>query len=523
VTAAAPPAATRSRTAVLATMCTAVVLVVAGVSSLNVALPSIASALEADQTQLQWIVDAYALVLAALLLPFGALGDRLGRKKLMVAGLVVMVGGAVASALAGSPEALVVARAVSGLGAALVFPGTLSTITNVFPPDQRGRAVGAWAAAASVGGILGLLASGALVEAFWYGSVFVAFAGASALVLVALAVVVPDTSDPAHANLDPLGSLLSALGVGAVVLGVIEGPVKGWTSAFTFTSLAVGAVALAGFVLWELRTPRPILDVRLFARRAFAVGSASVFVQFLVAFGFFFLGAQFVAYVFGYGPLQTGLSLLPIAVLLVPLSSRAPALAARYGRGPVGAAGLALIAVGLVLFAGLGAGAAYWQFALALVVFGAGMGLAASPATEAIVESLPMAKQGVASAVNDTAREVGGALGIALLGSVFNSAYRSSVSDALAGAPDQVVEAVKASPGIGLEVAGRVGEQGQALAATVVGSFTDGWHLAVLVAAGVAAVAAVAMAVFGPRRAAAAADVLDEPGVPLAGLAVDEA
>jgi predicted MFS family arabinose efflux permease len=374
-----------------------------------------------------------------------------------------------------------------------------------------------------VGGILGVVASGALVETFWYGSVFVAFAIASVIGVLAIAAVVPDTSDPSHANLDPLGAVLSAAGVGAVVLAIIEGPVKGWTSTFTITSLVVGAAALVGFVVWELRTPRPILDVRLFARRAFAVGSASVLVQFLVAFGFFFVGAQFVSYVFGYGPFQTGISLLPIAILLVPLSQRAPGLAARFGRGAVGAAGLALIAVGLLAFSRLGSDASYWEFALALVVFGAGMGLAATPATEAIVESLPMAKQGVASAVNDTAREVGGALGIAIFGSVFNSAYRSEVGTLLAGAPAQLVDAVQASPAIGLQAAERLGSQGPALADAVVDSFASGWHVTLLVAAAIAAVAAVGMAVFGPRRAEAGDDALDEPDVVLTGLAVDEA
>jgi EmrB/QacA subfamily drug resistance transporter len=479
---------------VLATIVLAVLLVVMSVSSLNVALPSIGRALEASQSDLQWIIDGYAMVLAALLLPFGALGDRYGRKRFLVAGLFVLAAASIVAALVGDVGGLISARVVAGVGAAAVFPATLSTVTATFPPEQRGRAVGTWAAAASVGGIVGVLVSGIVIEAFDdYAAIFWLTGSLTALCFLLAAKFVPDSADPSHAHLDPPGTLLSVAAVGGLVLGITEGPVQGWSDPLAAGSLAVGVVAAVAFVLWELRTTTPLLDVRLFANRAFSTGSLSIFLQFFAAFGFFFIGAQYLAVVRGYGPLATGFGLLPLGLLVPPLSRNAPRLAARYGRGIIGGIGLSCIAAGFLVLTRLQVDSPYLLFVSGLVVFGAGMGLAAAPATEAIVGSLPAAKQGVASAVNDVSRELGGALGIAVIGSAFNTAYRAAVDSGVtgSGAPQQLVDVVRSSPAAAEGIAAQAGPVGEAILGVVQSSFMDGFHVALSVGAAAAAVGAV--------------------------------
>jgi EmrB/QacA subfamily drug resistance transporter len=478
-------------------MCAAVVLIIGAVAGLNTVVPTIGRELGATQSQLTWVVDAFALALAALLLPMGALGDRYGRKRLMLIGFVILAGGSMAGAVVGSVDALIVTRAVAGVGAAMVFPGTLSTLTAAVPRQRRGQAIGLWTASASLGGTVGTLAAGLLVQVWWFGSVFVAL-GVSALVVGALTLIfAPESSDPSHAHLDPGGSLLAALGIGGVVLAVIEGPVSGWTSRSTVAAGAVGAIGLVGFVFWELRTDRPLLDVRLFTRPAFAWGTVSLFVQFLVVFGFFFTAAQFLGFVSDYGPLGIALALLPVGVLLPVLAARAPGWAARRGRGLVGAGGLLLMAVGAAVFATVGTESHYWVFAAALIVFGAGMGLAGPPATEAVIDALPAEKQGVASAVNDLARELGGAVGIAVLGTVLSSAYRASMDANITAVPAGTLEAVRDSAGAGLSVAAAQGNE--VLAEAVRTALSHGFTMAMLVAAGCLVVTAVLVAWRTPR------------------------
>jgi MFS family permease len=308
---------------------------------------------------------------------------------------------------------------------------------------------------------------------------------------------VPETNDPEHANLDPVGSVLSLVGVGGLVFGITEGPVKGWTDPLTLAGFAAAVVGLAGFAAWELRTTRPLLDLRLFRRRGFATGTVSIFVQYIVVFGYFFVAAQYLAFVAGYGPFAIAAALLPVGILLPYASTKAPAWARRFGRGPVGAAGLVLMAAGCFAFATVDATTSYWWFAAALTVFGAGMGLAAPPATEAIVEALPRAQQGVASATNDVARELGGALGIALLGSALTSGYRSSVDDA-SSLPADVAPIVRDSAPAGLEVAGTSSDP-MAVITVVERSVTDGFTGAMLLAGALLAVGALYVAWRTPR------------------------
>jgi MFS family permease len=281
------------RNLILAAMCSALVMVVAGVSMLATSLPRLAADLGASQSSQQWIVDAYALMLAALLLPAGALGDRYGRRGTLIAGVALFGGASALAAGVSTPSQLIALRALMGVGAALLMPGTLSTITSVFSEEERAKAVGIWAGFATAGGTLGILISGALLEQFFWGSIFLVTAAIAVVTLVAIILVVPSTKAPERVAFDPLGSVFSALGTGLLVLGIIEGPVRGWTDLITLIGLAGGVAFIVGFVFLELRVAAPLLDPRLFVRHGFATGSASLFLQFFAMFAFFFVSLQY--------------------------------------------------------------------------------------------------------------------------------------------------------------------------------------------------------------------------------------
>ena len=485
----APPSGRfASRTLILAVMCLALVMVVSGVSMITNALPHLASGLGASQSDQQWIIDAYGLTLAALLLPAGALGDRYGRRGALVAGVAIFGLTALAAVWVDTPGQLIALRAAMGVGAALIMPGTLSTITSVFPPDERPKAVGIWAGFAGAGGTLGILLSGALLERFSWSSVFVVTAVLALLTLVGILLVVPATRASEHVGLDPAGTVLSALGIGALVFGIIEGPVQGWTSPSTAIGLVAGVVLLTAFVLVELRIEHPLLDPRLFRRRGFATGSASLFLQFFAMFGFFFVALQFLQLVLGYSTFVAALALMPMTAVMLPLSAVSGTLSERWGHKLVGGAGLAVSAVGFALFAAVGRSSSYWGFLVATLVIGAGAALAMTPATNAIVASLPRAKQGVASAVNDTARELGAAFGVAVLGSAFNTGYRDSIVDHLGGLGAEAAEQAKEAPALALQVAQAIGDH--ALVDAARSAFTSGMRYATLLGAGLLLVGA---------------------------------
>lgn len=467
---------------VIAAMCSAVVLIIAAVAALSPVLSTIGAELRPTQTELQWVVDAFAVTLAALLLPMGAVGDRFGRRRLMLVGFAVFVMAAVWGAMASDVQSLIASRALGGVGAAMIFPGTLATLTATMPKEKRGLAIGLWTASASLGGTIGMVIAGGLVEFFWYGSIFIFLAMAGALSGVMTFAFVAETSDAGHAHIDVVGSTLSLIGVGALVVGVIEGPLRGWADPVTAAGLVVGILALAAFVWWELRSATPLLDVRLFRVRGFRMGSLLVFAQFFVVFGFFFVAAQYLGFVREYSPFQIAAALLPVGLLLPIMSLKAPAWSGRWGRGRVGAMGLGLMALATGTFAFMEQSTPYWAFAAALTVFGAGMGLSGPPGTEAIVEALPPAKQGVASAMNDLSRELGGAMGIALIGSALTVGYRASVDERAADFDSGMVDAARDSAAVGLVAA----DQGSGLAGQVVGviqqALVDGFSTAMVVA-----------------------------------------
>ncbi|MBI1378206.1 MAG: MFS transporter [Frankiales bacterium] len=481
----------RRRRLVLVVVALALMMVVSAVSGLNVALPDLAVATGATQTQLQWIVDAYTVVFAGLLLFAGAVGDRYGRRGTLVAGLVVFGAAAAVALVTTDPQTIIAVRAVMGVGAALTMPTTLSIITTSFPEEERGRAVGLWVGVAGGGAVLGLFASGLLLQWFSWSSFFALNVTLAVLALAGTLAFVPGSRDDHPPALDALSALLSLIGVSGLVFGIIEGPTQGWGDPMVVGALVVGVVALALFVLRELRKDSPMLDPRLFTLRGFGTGSASLTVQFFAAFGFFFITLQYLQFVVGLSPLMSAVCLLPLPFVLIPLARQAPRLADRFGFRRIASLGLVSMAIGFLVISRIQVDLAYWLFAIGLVFFAIGMALAATPATTAIVRSLPAAKQGVASAVNDTSREFGSAIGIAVLGSVLNSAYRSGMTDAVAGLPDRLAQAALDSVAfVSYAPLDQLGPRGAALAAAAKQSFVDGVSAAVVVGSVVLLVAA---------------------------------
>jgi EmrB/QacA subfamily drug resistance transporter len=478
------------RRLVLAAMCLALATVVSAVSSLNVALPDIARDLGATLTQLQWVVDAYAVVFSGLLLLAGALGDRYGRRPMLLGGLVLFSAAAAGGLVADSPGALIAIRAVMGVGAAGIMPATLSIITNVFPEGERDRAVAIWAGVAAASALLGLLVSGALLEGLSWHAVFAFSSGLGLVALLAGFVLAPN-SKLDRARLDVVGAALSSLGLGALVYGIIEGPQRGWTDPVTLGAFAVACVLVAAFVGWELHRDEPLLDPRLFRLPGFGAGTASITVQFFAFFGFIFVILQYVQFVLGYSPLQAGLALMPIAVLAMSLAPRVPRLLDRFGPARVGPLGLVSMAGGFAVFATADVDSGYLLLLGGLVLLGVGVALATTPATTAIVSSLPASKQGVASAVNDLSREVGGALGIAVLGSALIDRYQAGVAGVASHLPAHLAGPAKDALPAALAIADKLGgTKGAALASQAQSAFVDGLSLAMIVAAASAAAAA---------------------------------
>jgi EmrB/QacA subfamily drug resistance transporter len=480
-----------TRRAVLPVICLALATVVAAVASLNVAIPSIARDTHATQTQLSWIIDAYALVFAALLLLGGAFGDRYGRRLALLIGLGLFGAGSLAAMTVSDPGWLIALRGVLGVGASLVMPATLSTITSTFPAEQKARAVGAWAGVAGASAILGLLTSGILLEAWSWRAVFGLNVVLAVLAIAGTLRVIPESADPDAPRLDTFGALITVGGLGVLVYSIIEAPTAGWASARTLAGIAAGLVILAGFVVWELTRRNPLLDPRLFGHRAFTAGTVSITMQFFGFFGFIFLVLQYLQLVRDDSPLVAALSLIPMALAMMPTARVvAPRLIARAGQRWVCVFGLALIAGGFLVLAQLGATSSYWLLLAGLLPLGAGMGLAMLPATTAITDALPTDKQGVGSAVNDLSRELGGALGIAVLGSVMQSIYRNHLD--VASLPGPLADKAHSSPALASRLPA-IADQARA-------AFVDGMQSALLLAAAVAALAAVTVVVLLHRR-----------------------
>lgn len=491
------------RWSVLGVLCLSLLVVGLDNTILNVALPSLVRDLHASNTQLQWIVDAYTIVFASALLVAGSLGDRFGRRGALLIGLVIFGGGSAASAFAGSAGQLIVTRGVMGIGGALIMPATLSILTNVFPPEELGRAIGIWAGVSGLGVAIGPMVGGWLLDNFWWGSVFLVNVPVIVLALVAVVVLVPTSRDPSAPPLDGLGFVLSAAGITALLFGIIEAPTHGWSSAPILVAFAIGALLLAGFVAWEVHTEHPMLDVRFFENARFSAASVAVTLVFFAMFGSLFFLSQYLQFVLGYDPLQAGIRTLPVAAALMIAAPTSSALVRRAGTKLVVAGGLAVVAIALGLLTQATATSGYLLVAIVLLVLGLGMGTAMAPATESIMGSLPPEKAGVGSAVNDTTRQLGGALGVAVLGSVMQSAYVARVDTIpqLRQLPPAALDAVRSSVGGAAAVAARLPEQFRAPFERVVNdAFVHGMTRAVVFGAVVALLGAVVALVFLPAR-----------------------
>jgi len=426
----------RLRWWVLGVLCLSLLVIIVDNSILNVALPHLQHDLDATFSQLQWMVDSYTLVFACLLLTAGSLGDRFGRKGALQFGMVVFGLGSLLSAFATSPTQLIATRALMGVGGAFIMPSTLSLITNVFPPEERGRAISYWAAIAGIGVALGPVSGGLLLEHFYWGSIFLVNLPIVAVALGAGAYLLPKSKDPSHPRLDLVGAGLSIIGLLSLVYGIIEGPTEGWSSTKILGAFTVAVVVLGAFAWWELKSRHPMLNLQVFENPRFSAASLGIMLIFFAMFGSTFLLTQYLQSIMGFSALKAGASLLPWAAIMLVVAPLSARLAERYGTKLVVGTGLSFATLSLVLISTLPAtNIGYVRDVLPrLVLMAIGMGLVMAPATESIMGSLPRAKAGVGSAMNDTTRQVGGALGVAVVGSVMLSTYGGRVGDAFTGA-----------------------------------------------------------------------------------------
>ncbi|PQE00235.1 MFS transporter [Mycobacterium sp. EPG1] len=476
-----------------------VLMVIASMVALNAALPDIAVHTSATQSQLTWIVDGYTLALACLLLPAGALGDRYGRRGALLAGLAIFALASIAPVLLDSPMQIIVARAVAGVGAALVMPATLSLLTAAFPKSERNKAVGIWAGVSGSGAVVGFLGTGVLLHFFSWHSIFYMFAAGAALMFVTT-FTIGSSRDETAAPIDWVGAALIASAIAIFVLGVVEAPVRGWTDPIVLGAMAGGVALGAGFSWLQLRREHPLLDVRLFRRPDFATGAVGITFLFLANFGFFFVEMQFMQLVMGYSALQTAFALTPLAIPVLVLGATLHLYLPKVGLRFAVSVGLAVIAVGLLCMRLLDADSTYIDLMWPMLITASGIGLCTAPTTSAIMNAVPDEKQGVASAVNDATREVGAAVGIAVAGSIVAAVYQSALAPKLADFPAGVRDTATDSLAYALSIADQLGPLGARLTTLAEDAFMHATSQALLVLALVLIAGSVFAAVWSPGR-----------------------
>jgi EmrB/QacA subfamily drug resistance transporter len=477
----------------LATLCMSLLIIVMDNTILNVAIPSLVNELGATNSQLQWIVDGYTLVFAGLLLTTGSLGDKFGRKRALRIGIVIFAVGSTLSALSGSASQLIAARSLMGVGGALIMPSTLSILTNVFrDPRERGRAIAIWAGFSGLGVALGPVIGGVLLQHFSWSAVFWVNLPIGATALILGFFFVPETKDRNAPPLDPLGAVLSIVGLGSMLFGIIEGPSKGWTSTEVLAAFAVAIVTITSFIVWERRSANPMLDLSFFSNPRFTAANTAVTLTFFALFGSLFLMTQYWQFVHGYSPLQAGVRLIPYALTMMvtaPLSAR---LVEKLGTKRVVTLGLSIISLSLLVLSTLHSDSSYPRVIVNMMFMAVGMGLTMAPATESVMGSLPRSKAGVGSAVNDTTRQVGGALGVAVVGSLVASVYAGGIDDVASrfGLTGDALTRARGSLGAALTEANGLGTNGSAFARAASDSFVSGLSQGLRLGAGVVAFAA---------------------------------
>ena len=471
------PAIHARRWWVLGVLCLSMTIIIMDNTILNVAIPSLIRELNASNSQVQWIIDSYTIVFAGLLLTTGSISDRFGRKGALQVGIVLFVFGSVLSALATSAAMLIATRAFMGIGGALIMPSTLSLLTNTFrDPKERGRAIGIWAGFSGVGVAAGPLVGGLLLKHFSWSSVFWVNVPIGALALIAGAILLPKSREDRADRLDPVGSVLSIVGLASFLYGVIEVPGKGWTNTEVLLGFGVGIATITAFILWEKHTDHPMLDMRFFQNPRFTAANTAVTLTFFAMFGSLFLMTQYWQFVHGYSPLEAGVRLIPYAfgmMIIAPLSSR---LVERLGSKRVITFGLFVVTVSLLALSFLQRDTPYWLAIIPFCTMSGGIGFTMPPATESVMGSLPRDKAGVGSAVNDTTRQMGGAVGVALIGSVVSSIYSSHVRSAAGrfGVNGAALSEARSSLGGGLKVAASLQNNARGFANEVKTAFVDG-------------------------------------------------
>lgn len=489
----------RARIWTMIVACMGVSLVIASMVALNTALGDIAVATAATQSELTWVVDGYTVVLACLLLPAGAIGDRYGRRGALLVGLAIFAAASMAPTVFSSPLHIIAARGVAGVGAALIMPATLSLLTAAHRNDERTKAVGIWAGVAGCGGVVGMLGSGTLLYFWSWQSIFWAFAGGAALIFV-LACTVSSSRDEQATPLDWPGAALIGGAVAIFVFGILQAPARGWTDPLVCGSLGTGLVLAALFGFVEVRRRHPLLDVRLLGRPDFATGSATITVFFMAMFGFFFVMMQYMQLVLRYSAITTAFALSPLMLPMLTLSVLARWYLPRLGLRLVTFTGLLMISAGFFWMRVLDVNSPYWDMMWPLLVMSTGIGFCTAPSTSAIMAAVPDEKQGVASAVNDTTREVGAALGIALAGSILAARYGHLVAPHLAAFPQPLRGPASHSLAQALEISKTLGPQGSQLSELSRIAFLHAMQSSFLVLAVIIAVAALVIAAWAPGR-----------------------
>jgi len=496
----------RRRWVILGVVVVGLLAIVIDNTVLNVALKTIASpsdkgGIGASQSSLEWAINSYTLVFAGLLFTFGVVGDRIGRKRVLMAGLILFGLGSLFSAYSHSPDQLIAARAVMGLGGAAVMPQTLSIIANVFEPHERARAIGIWTSAVGVGVAIGPVVGGLLLTHFWWGSVFWINVPVTIVGAVAALFLIPESRNPAPGKIDYVGVLASVVGLVLLVYGIVQGgDGESWGSLGVLGPALGGLVVLGLFAWWETRIDHPSLDVRLFKSRSLSASVGSIALLFFGMGGVYFFTSFYLQNVRGYSPLTTGLLAVPFAVGQFVASPRSASLVTRYGARPVLLAGMLMNAVAIGGWAFLSEGSPIWIVAVLFFVQGSGLGLAVPAATSTVMEALPRERAGAGSALTNTARQVAVALSVAVLGSILSSAYRNSLTPTLNALPDAARGAAGSSITATQAVAAQLGHAGQFLLAPANLAFVDAMRITTAVAAILAVLGGLAVMRWMPGR-----------------------
>ncbi|MEU6607617.1 MFS transporter [Streptomyces shenzhenensis] len=495
----------RRRWAVLGVLMLSLLIVVLDNSILNVAVKTISmpapTGLGATQSEIEWAINSYTLVFAGLLFTAGLVGDRIGRKKILLGGLVVFGIGSALAAESGSPGELIAYRALMALGAAFVMPATLAVLMNVFEREEQPKAIGIWAGGVGLAIAIGPITGGALLDHFWWGSVFLINVPIVILAVALMVWLVPDSRDPKPGRVDPVGVVLSVVGLVLLVYGIIKGgELADFADPTVLATVAAGLAVLVAFVLFEKRSDHPSLDVTYFKNKVFSAAMSAIALVFFALMGVTFFGVFYTQSVRGYSPLESGVLMLPLAVAQMIFAPRARLVVDRFGNRATTTAGLILIAATLAVFATFEADTPIWLLELVFFLMGTGMAHIMTPTSVVIMQALPREKAGSASALSNTFRQVGGALGIAVLGSVLSAAYRSGIEDKLGPVPAGLRDTAAGSIEATLGVAARLGPQGKALVGPANDAFLHAMHVTALCGTGVALLGALVTALFLPGR-----------------------